>query len=150
VCGRKLKANLMKLDQLEDGFSVSPQLQAEDFEAIAAAGYKVVINNRPDGEKHDYMPAAEAAELARSHGLEYHHIPVAPNQLTEAAIIKFKAVLDTLAGPAVAHCASGKRSSAMWAICKAGALEVDHILEQCGRAGHDLSGLRPMLVRSSV
>ena len=139
----------MKLDHLEEGFSVSRQLSAEDFEAIAAAGYKVVINNRPDGEKHDYMPAAESAEIARSHGLEYHHIAVAPNQLTEDAIVKFKAVLETLSGPAVAHCASGKRSSAMWAICKAGTLEVDHILEQCRRAGHDLSALRPMLDRSS-
>ena len=138
---------MMKLDQLEDGFSVSPQLQAEDFAAIAAAGYKVVINNRPDGEKHDYMPAAEAAELARSHGLEYHHIPVAPNQLTEEAIARFRSVLETISGPAVAHCTSGKRSSAMWAICKAGALDVDHILERCAAAGHDLSGLRPLLNR---
>lgn len=137
----------MKLDQLEDGFSVSPQLQAEDFAAIAAAGYKVVINNRPDGEKHDYLSAAEAAELARSHGLEYHHIPVAPNQLTQEAIANFKSVMETMTGPAVAHCASGKRSSALWAICSAGGLDVDHILEQCARAGHDLSGLRPMLAR---
>ena len=139
----------MKLNQLEDGFSVSPQLRAEDFEAIAAAGYKVVINNRPDGEKHDYIPAAEAAELARAHGLEYHHIPVSPTQLTAEAIAKFKSVLEAISGPAVAHCATGKRSSAMWAICKAGAIEVDHILEQCALAGHDLSGLRPMLARSS-
>ena len=137
----------MNLNHLEDGFSVSPQLQADDFAAIAAAGYKVVINNRPDGEQHDYLPAAEAAELARLHGLEYHHIPVVPNQMTREAIAKFKAVLETITGPAVAHCASGKRSSAMWAICRAGALEVDHILEQCARAGHDLSGLRPVLMR---
>jgi len=137
----------MKLDQLEDGFSVSPQLQPGDFAAIAAAGFKVVIDDRPDGEKHDYMPATEAAELARSHGLDYHHIPVAPDQLTQEAIARFKSVLESISGPAVAHCASGKRSSAMWAICKAGALEVDYILEQCARAGHDLSGLRPMLIR---
>ena len=139
----------MKLDHLEEGFSVSRQLSAEDFEAIAAAGYKVVINNRPDGEKHDYMPAAEAAELARTHGLEYFHIPVSPSQITEEAVARFRQVIDSLAGPAVAHCATGKRSSAMWAICKAGALEVDHILERCAAAGHDLSGLRPLLARGA-
>ena len=138
----------MKLHQLEESFSVSPQLGAEDFEAIAAAGYKVVINNRPDGEKHDYMPAAEAAALARAHGLDYHHIPITPTQITEEAVARFREVLDNLTGPAVAHCASGKRSSVLWAICKAGALEVDHILERCADAGHDLSGLRPMLARA--
>ena len=62
--------------------------------------------------------------------------------------IFFRRVLETISGPAVAHCATGKRSSAMWAICKAGALEVDHILEQCALAGHDLVAARRLARRA--
>jgi len=138
----------MKLDQLEDGFSVTQQLQAGDFAAIAAAGFKVVINNRPDGEKPDYISAAEAAQLAEAHGLVYHHIPVTPTQLSEDAVTRLKAVLESVAGPIVAHCGTGKRSSAMWALARAGMVEADHILERCALAGHDLSPLRPRLLQS--
>ncbi|MGI9500254.1 MAG: beta-lactamase hydrolase domain-containing protein, partial [Geminicoccaceae bacterium] len=43
MAGRKVTENL----------SVSPQITTSDIEAIAAAGFRSIICNRPDGEAPD-------------------------------------------------------------------------------------------------
>ena len=40
----------MNIVKLTDYLAVAAQITPEDVAAIAAAGYKVLINNRPDGE----------------------------------------------------------------------------------------------------
>lgn len=140
-----MESKAMKLTHIVNGLAVSAQLIAEDFKTIAAQGYGAVINNRPDGEKGDYLNAFDAQALAHSHGLEYIHIPVTPAELTADAVKRFKSALSSLPGPVVAHCGTGKRSTAMWALSQAGEFGVDDILEQCAVAGHDLSPLRPRL-----
>lgn len=139
----------MKLTHLEIGLAVSAQLTAENFKTLAAEGYGAVINNRPDGEKDDYLDADDAQALAQEHGLQYVHIPVTPTQLTDEAVELFKAALSSLSGPVVAHCGTGKRSTAMWALCQVGEIDADEILEQCAVAGHDLSPLKPRLVNKN-
>lgn len=139
----------MKLTHLEIGLAISAQLTAENFETIAAQGYGAVINNRPDGEQGDYLNARDAQAEAQAHGLQYVHIPVSPTQMTDEAVGLFKAALSALPGPVVAHCGTGKRSTAMWALCQVGEINADEILEQCAEAGHDLSPLKPRLVTKS-
>ncbi len=46
-------------------FAVAPQLGAEDFVAIAQAGFKAVINNRPEGEEEGQLPSPAAEGLFR-------------------------------------------------------------------------------------
>ncbi|MBT6544024.1 MAG: TIGR01244 family phosphatase, partial [Rhodobacteraceae bacterium] len=48
-------------------------------------------------------------------------------------------------GPVLAYCASGTRSTVIWALGQIGTLPVDEILNQAAQAGYDLSGLRPTL-----
>ncbi|HZC16035.1 MAG TPA: sulfur transferase domain-containing protein, partial [Caulobacteraceae bacterium] len=36
--------------KVTEGFSVAPQIDLEDLPRAAAQGFKLVINNRPDGE----------------------------------------------------------------------------------------------------
>ena len=38
------------ITKLSDTFSTSPQITVDDVVAIAALGFKTIINNRPDGE----------------------------------------------------------------------------------------------------
>ena len=40
----------MDIRKITDEFSVSPQIRVADVAAIAAAGFRAVICNRPDGE----------------------------------------------------------------------------------------------------
>jgi sulfide:quinone oxidoreductase len=138
----------MDITHVEDKLAVTKQISAEDIATIASKGYAAIINNRPDGEKGDYITAAEAEALAQENGLHYLHIPVNPMQLTEEAITAFRHALENLAGPIVAHCGSGRRSSIMWALSRAGHFDADEILHRCASAGHDLSALRPRLETS--
>ena len=65
-----------QLVPLGPGFSVSGRLDRSDLEALARAGVRTIINNRPDGEDPGQLPAAEARRIAELHGLIYHHIPI--------------------------------------------------------------------------
>ena len=60
----------MNIVKLSDNVAVSGQIQPEDVAAIADAGYKVLINNRPDGEEPGQPANADiaAAHLASAIG----------------------------------------------------------------------------------
>lgn len=91
------------------------QPSPEQLEAIAAAGYRTIVDLRPEGE-----PGAPADEAARAAalGLAYVRIPVAgAGDLTEEKARELDRVLDAEgAGPAVVHCASGNRVGALLAL----------------------------------
>ncbi|MGY6643671.1 MAG: TIGR01244 family sulfur transferase [Salinarimonas sp.] len=130
---------------LTDDIAVAPQLRLEDLDAIAAAGYKAVINNRPDGESPDQPPQEAIAARAAELGLEYRFVPVISGQFAPQDVAAFRTALDELAGPVVAFCRSGTRSSVLWALANAGRMPEDEIIAIAGQAGYDLSALRGRL-----
>ncbi len=130
---------------LVEGLAVSPQIQPEDFTALAAAGYRTVINNRPDGEEMAQLSAAEGAALAARAGLTYVYLPVTMANLSPETIATFKAALESQPGPILAHCKSGTRSTILWALSQVGEQSVESILAIAAQAGYDLSQVRPLL-----
>lgn len=106
------------LIELDSQLSVSDWLASEDFAELARRGVTLVVNNRPDGEAAGQMPAAEAAEIARRHGIAYRHIPVTMNALEPAHIDAFHAAREAADGKVHAHCRSGARSATLWAIAE--------------------------------
>lgn len=140
---------VIKISRINEHFSVSPQLDAGDIEAAAAAGFKTILNVRPDGEKAGYLADAEAASIAAEHGLDYRHVPVpvkgAMPDITPQRIDSFGAALEELPAPVLAYCGTGRRAVLMWALCSAGKTAIDEILSCCAAAGHDLSPIRPIL-----
>lgn len=139
-------ANFMRIN---DQFSISPQLAAGDIESVATAGFKTIINLRPDGEKSGYPGDAEVAGLASGQGLGYRHVPIpvkgAMPDVTPQRIDAFGQALDDLPGPVLAYCGTGRRAVLLWALCSAGKRGVEEILSCCAAAGHDLSPIRPVL-----
>ncbi|MCH8860957.1 MAG: TIGR01244 family phosphatase [Proteobacteria bacterium] len=137
------------ISRINEHFSVSPQLDAADIEAAAAAGYKTILNLRPDGEKPGYISGAEAARIAAEHGLDYRHIPVlvkgAMPDITPQLLTSFAKALDETPGPALAYCGTGRRAALIWALGAAESTTADEIISQCAAAGHDLSAIRPIL-----
>ncbi len=123
-------------------FSVAPQLAPQELEAAAAQGFKLVINNRPDGEAPDQPTAAVMEAAAKAAGLAYVHIPVSgmarPDQI-EA----MQAAIGQADGPVLAYCRSGTRSITTWALGQAasGARPRTEIVELAREAGYDLSPL---------
>jgi len=65
-----------QLVSLAPGLSVTGRLDRPDIEALARAGVRTIVNNRPDGEDQGQLPAAEARRIAEARGLAYHHIPI--------------------------------------------------------------------------
>src|SRR6266436_8826301 len=107
-----------QLVPLGSGFSVSGRLDRSDLEALARAGVRTIINNRPDGEDPGQLPAAEARRIAEAQGIAYHHIPITAATLSRADVDAFAAALRGAPAPVVAHCRSGTRSALLWALTR--------------------------------
>lgn len=103
----------MQIHKLNDDFSFTAQISADDMAEIAKLGYKTVINNRPDGEGEDQPSSAELASAAKAHGLNYAHIPVIPNNIQPAQIHAFQDVYETSAKPILGFCKTGNRASSL-------------------------------------
>ena len=138
-------SNLMQPAKLTRNLSVSPQLTEKDLEAAAAAGFTSIINNRPDGEAPDQPRSEDLAATAQSLGLAYRHIPVVPGQFSADQIEAFKTALADTAGPALAFCRTGTRSTTLWALAAARHLAPDAILATTSAAGYNLEQLRPQI-----
>jgi uncharacterized protein (TIGR01244 family) len=104
----------MNLTQLSPRLSVRPQLLPDEVADVAAAGFKGIINNRPDGEAPDQPRSEELEAEAKRQGLAYWHIPVVPGQATEEDARAFAKALEASEGPVVAFCRTGNRSSGLW------------------------------------
>ena len=66
----------MDIRKISKELAVSPQIAAADVAAIAGAGYRSIICNRPDGEGNDQPLFHEIEEAARAAGLGAHYLPV--------------------------------------------------------------------------
>lgn len=106
------------LAELAPGVSVTGALDRDDIAALAAAGVRTIVNNRPDNEDRGQLPAAEARAVAAAHGMAYHHIPFTGPTLSRAEVDAFAAVLAAAPQPVVAHCRSGPRSALLWALVR--------------------------------
>jgi uncharacterized protein (TIGR01244 family) len=133
---------------LAPGLSVAGRLDREDIDALARAGVRTIVNNRPDGEDPGQLPAAEAKQLAAAHGIAYHHIPITAATLTRGDVDAFAATLRDAAQPVVAHCRSGTRSALLWALTRMreGADPLA-LISEAARHGIDIAGLPAVAAR---
>ncbi len=137
-----------ELIPLSPGLSVTGRLERADIDALAQAGVRTIVNNRPDGEDPGQVPAAEARRLAEAHGIAYHHIPITAASLTRADVDAFAAALREAEAPVVAHCRSGTRSTLLWALTRMreGADPLGLIAE-AARHGIDIASLPAVAAR---
>jgi len=95
---------------------VAPQLSPETMAEAARAGFKSVINNRPDFEHGPDQPTSaqiEAAALAA--GLFYRWLPVDSGYQSPEQIAAFAQLMQELPRPILAFCRSGARSTRLYA-----------------------------------
>ena len=107
--------NAPVVQQLSPDVSVAPQLGPAAMAWAARAGFKSVINNRPDFEAGPDQPTHAAMQAAAlTAGLRYAHLPVAPTVQTPAEVAAFAALLSELPKPILAYCRSGARSGKLY------------------------------------
>ena len=109
-------------------------------------GYAVIVNNRPDGEQPGQPTDADMATAAQAAGIGYVAIPVDHSGFAEDQVARMAEVLSGAAGPVLAYCRSGTRSTWLWALARA-RLGDDPaaLIGKAAAAGYDLSPLAPML-----
>ena len=136
------------LAALAPGLSAAGKLDRGDIEALAGAGVRTIVNNRPDDEDPGQLPAAEARRIAQSHGIAYHHIPVTAATLSRADVDAFAAVLASAPQPVVVHCRSGTRSTLLWALTRLreGA-DPAVLIAEAARHGIDIAALPVIAAR---
>jgi uncharacterized protein (TIGR01244 family) len=137
-----------ELASLAPGLSVTGRLDTPDIEALADAGIRTIINNRPDGEDRGQLPAADARRLAEARGIAYHHIPITAATLSRADVDAFAAVLRDAPAPVVAHCRTGTRSALLWALVRLreGA-DPFSLVAEAARHGIDIASLPAVAAR---
>ncbi|MDL2336512.1 MAG: sulfur transferase domain-containing protein [Pseudomonadota bacterium] len=107
--------NLPTLRPLSSDVSATAQLETAAMALLAQAGFKSVINNRPDHEGGPDQPTSVALEgAAAASGLAYAYLPVGPAYQSPEEAARFRDLLNTLPKPIVVFCRTGTRSGKLF------------------------------------
>jgi uncharacterized protein (TIGR01244 family) len=130
--------------RVTDQLSVSPQIAVSDVAEAASQGFRLIVNNRPDGEQPGQPTSREMEAAAAAEGVAYVHIPVQGGPRPEQ-VDAMRRVIDEADGPTLAFCRSGTRSIVTWALGQllSGAKTRDELIALGAEAGYDLSGVLP-------
>jgi uncharacterized protein (TIGR01244 family) len=128
---------------LTPDFSVAGQLPPTAMAEAAAAGFTLVINNRPDGEEPGQSDSAHMAAAAQAAGLAYVHIPMGVAGLSPDMVLETRIAIADASGPVLAFCRSGNRSTILWGLALAASGEdPTSLIQTAATAGYDL---RPVI-----
>lgn len=126
---------------LTDTVFVGGQVTASDMTDIVEQGIKTLINNRPDNEMPGQPSSADIETAANAAGLNYVHLPMEGGLTLDLVEVSTKTFTDQPM-PALAFCASGMRSVALWCFASVKDNGVDYVLQTARDAGYDLSHMR--------
>ena len=109
----------LPIRSLTPSFAVAAQLAPGDLAAVAAMGFKTVMNNRPDLEGGPDQPSSHAMRAAaEAAGLTYVYLPVVSGAYTPEQIQAMRDALDQAAQPVLAFCRSGARSTQLFMLAQ--------------------------------
>lgn len=101
--------------RLTADISVAPQMEPTDVAQVVAAGFKSIVNNRPDFESDPHQPTSAAIEAAATAaGLSYRFLPVASGYQTPEQAAQLATLLEELPKPVLLFCRSGARSTRLF------------------------------------
>jgi len=131
----------MDIKRVSADLSVSAQIRPEDVAGLAAAGFRSIIGNRPDGEGADQPAFAEIRAAAERAGLATRYLPVTAGKVEDADAAAFDEAMAALPKPVLAFCRTGTRSVTLWSLAEAGRRPLPEILAAAKAAGYDMSGI---------
>ena len=135
----------MDIRPLTDTYAVSPQIDLADLAALKAAGYTTIIDNRPDREIPEALQTDAMRKAAMAQGLTFIANPLIPGNFTPENITTQAQALTAAPGKVLAYCASGNRSSVVWALMNAGTRPTDDLIAIPARHGYNLEPLRAQI-----
>ena len=132
----------MDVRKLTDSISVSPQVSIEDIKAIAEAGFKTVICNRPNGESEDQPDLALIEAECQKLGLTYVSQPVISGNISDQDVEVFDQFLASAQTPIFAFCRTGTRCTMLWGMAEGSRQTAQAIIDTAANAGYDLNGIK--------
>lgn len=130
---------------LTPNLAVAPQIRPQDLPGLARAGFRSLINNRPDNEDSNQPSSAELEKAARAAGLTYFHLPVAANGISDSEGLRFAALMLKAPGPVLAFCRTGTRSASLWALAESPRTDPRTLKHTARLAGYNLDRLDDQL-----
>jgi uncharacterized protein (TIGR01244 family) len=101
--------------RIVDALWVASQLRPEYMRTLAAAGFRSVINNRPDFEGGANQPTSTQLEAAaRAAGPDCRHMPAPSAGHAWGQALSMASTVDALPHPVLAFCRKGRRSTALY------------------------------------
>jgi sulfide:quinone oxidoreductase len=131
----------MDIKTLTSNLSISPQVLVSEIQAVAQAGFKAIICNRPDGEGPDQPSFKEIEQAANQYGLQAVYLPAEVGKVRDEDGKVFGQLINTLPGPVLAYCRTGMRSTTLWALSQASVTPLPNILEAAHKVGFDMKAL---------
>lgn len=105
----------VQVQAIAEDVYVAPQLSPEAMASAAEAGFKSVLNNRPDFEGGPDQPTHAAIEAAaKGAGLAYAFLPVQGGYQSPEDIARCAELLQSLPRPLLMFCRSGARSTNLY------------------------------------
>jgi sulfide:quinone oxidoreductase len=129
----------MQVIRLSPTIGVAGQIYPEDMQAIADAGYRVVINNRPDAEVPGQPSSEELQRAAEAAGLDYRYYPITAANFPGDNPQAMAALFDDEQRPVFAFCRSGTRSSNLWIRTRGEPEAIDSARTHAQALGFDVS-----------
>ena len=139
----------MDIRPLSDAYAVSPQIMPEEAAELAAQGFTTVICNRPDAEVPGEIATTAMRQAVEAAGMRFVANPFSPGALTMDLIETQRAAIDAAqaagGGKVFAYCASGNRSSILWALAMAGRLPTDTLIDAGAAYGYQAGQFRALI-----
>ncbi|QDC11370.1 TIGR01244 family phosphatase [Oceanicola sp. D3] len=124
---------------LDGDFFVAGQIAPDDLGGLAAAGFRTIICNRPDGEVPGQPDAATLDAEAKRLGLAFHFLPVSGADVRESHADALGEILSSKPpGAVLAFCRTGTRSAMVWALREARMRPAEDVLAKTRDAGYEL------------
>jgi uncharacterized protein (TIGR01244 family) len=135
-----------KTTNLRQDVAVTSQLEQAQVQAVWRAGYKTIVDFRPDDEVAQQSGSTTMKEAAESSGLNFAYIPVPHgDSVPEAAVQKLVGVLSSSPAPFLLYCRSGRRATRTWSLAEAtrkGGLNAEEITQAAQRGGVSIDDLK--------
>jgi uncharacterized protein (TIGR01244 family) len=148
VVASRMAASAANRRHLVPGVDAGGQVLPTDVAPLKRAGYRTLINMRPDGEAGDQPPSDAIASAAREFGLAYAYVPTPAANITDEIIDDLSQALATAERPVLIYCRSGTRVARAWALAEAsrpGGLDRDGIIDAVSKAGFNVDDLLPRI-----
>jgi len=133
--------------RVDERIAVAGALEAEDLAAARDAGIRMVIDLREDTEPvPSGLDPEEEPEAAAEIGIVHRRLPVGPRTSLRRAFGDLDALLADAPGPALIHCASGRRAvaAAVAVLGRAGGWTPAACIRQIRSLGFETTAMPPL------